>query len=373
MAEIQMVQLRGQTTGVSSKTKTGSQFDFSGMLKEVSQSASETKKPVRSTGDESAKAVSRDKVQETKKENEQITDSEDENMVEEDGKAEESASLTGEEIVQLSGMMMSLLQNQQEGGELSEQIMQTEEARLAVEELSVEGDSMGQVEVSGTGNGEQGVMAIAGDSEGVDEDSKEQNLKMAVDQSQDSRTAKQAKAETQQADKHVLERTTNQTAGHLTSATGNSQISGLPSMADQTGTTVLKTTPDTLPEDITKTITTNMLSKHPMTSLEVTLEPATLGKITIKLIYEEGRAALSLISDNARTLEILSQNAGDIAQILQEQTGEDTVVYTPEGQYTEEDAADKEHGGRQQEQEQKQNTKQEQAESFMQQLRLGLI
>ena len=150
------------------------------------------------------------------------------------------------------------------------------------------------------------------------------------------------------------------------------QTCALPiSMAEQSGIAVLKTSPDTLPEDITKTITTNMLSKNPMTSLEVTLEPATLGKITIKLIYEEGRAALSLISDNPRTLELLSQKVGDIAQILQEKTGQDTVVYTPEGQYTEEDAANKEQGGRQQEQ--KQHTKQEQTESFMQQLRLGLI
>ena len=104
----------------------------------------------------------------------------------------------------------------------------------------------------------------------------------------------------------------------------------------------------------------------------IELEPASLGKLTIKLAYEAGRAAVSILASNPRTLELLSQRSGEIAAILEERTGQETVVqpYQPseEGAYYEQN---QESGRERQQQEQRKENKE--TDSFMQQLRLGLI
>ena len=81
------------------------------------------------------------------------------------------------------------------------------------------------------------------------------------------------------------------------------------------------------------------------------LEPASLGKLTIKLAYEAGRAAVSILASNPRTLELLSQKASEIATILKEHTGEETVIYTeqPQKEPGEEAQEQSGRGGQQQE------------------------
>ena len=105
--------------------------------------------------------------------------------------------------------------------------------------------------------------------------------------------------------------------------------------------------------------------------LELSLEPERLGKLTIRLEYEKGKTEVTIFSTSAKTLEILSKEAGHLAQILEEKTGTPTVIYTPEQTENRQNMdQDPGHGrnGRQDQKEQRQK----QDDSFAQQLRLGL-
>lgn len=108
-------------------------------------------------------------------------------------------------------------------------------------------------------------------------------------------------------------------------------------------------------------------------TLTIELEPASLGKVLVKVVYEAGRASVSLMAANPKTLEILSRNAGEIAGILESRTGQETVIYTapPESQYSESEREGR--GERREREQQEQGKRKNQSDSFAQQLRLGLV
>lgn len=133
----------------------------------------------------------------------------------------------------------------------------------------------------------------------------------------------------------------------------------------------VKTTEAELPADLGKALADRLPPDDGTLTIE--LEPASLGKVTIKVIYETGRASISLMSANPKTLEILNQNAGEIAGILADKTGRETMIYTYQ---PEQEFADSREGGGQEHrepQEQRDHRKREQPDSFAQQLRLGLV
>ena len=131
----------------------------------------------------------------------------------------------------------------------------------------------------------------------------------------------------------------------------------------------LPTAQDTLTEDLGNYLDTKISEKK--VKLELSLEPERLGKLTIRLEYEKGKTEVTIFSTSAKTLEILSKEAGHLAQILEEKTGTPTVIYTPEQTENRQNMdQDTGHGrnGRQDQKEQRQK----QDDSFAQQLRLGL-
>ncbi|MEY8426349.1 flagellar hook-length control protein FliK [Lachnospiraceae bacterium 46-15] len=133
----------------------------------------------------------------------------------------------------------------------------------------------------------------------------------------------------------------------------------------------VKTTESTLASDVAKTLAARMPADNGTLTLE--LEPASLGKLTIRMTYEAGKAVVSIMATNTRTLELLSQRSGEIAAILEERTGQETVVqpYQPS-----EEAAyygQGQENGRERQQQQEQGKENKETDSFMQQLRLGLI
>lgn len=131
----------------------------------------------------------------------------------------------------------------------------------------------------------------------------------------------------------------------------------------------LVTAQDTLTEDLGNYLDTKLSEKKG--KLELSLEPERLGKLTIRLEYEKGKTEVTIFSTSAKTLEILSKEAGHLAQILEEKTGTPTVIYTPEQTENRQNMdQDTGHGrnGRQDQKEQRQK----QDDSFAQQLRLGL-
>ena len=132
----------------------------------------------------------------------------------------------------------------------------------------------------------------------------------------------------------------------------------------------LATAQDTLTEDLGNYLDTKISEKKG--KLELSLEPERLGKLTIRLEYEKGKTEVTIFSTSAKTLEILSKEAGHLAQILEEKTGTPTVIYTPEQTENRQNMdQDPGHGrnGRQDQKEQRQK----QDDSFAQQLRLGLV
>lgn len=131
----------------------------------------------------------------------------------------------------------------------------------------------------------------------------------------------------------------------------------------------LPTAQDTLTEDLGNYLDTKISEKKG--KLELSLEPERLGKLTIRLEYEKGKTEVTIFSTSAKTLEILSKEAGHLAQILEEKTGTPTVIHTPEQTENRQNMdQDTGHGrnGRQDQKEQRQK----QDDSFAQQLRLGL-
>ena len=85
----------------------------------------------------------------------------------------------------------------------------------------------------------------------------------------------------------------------------------------------LPTAQDTLTEDLGNYLDTKISEKKG--KLELSLEPERLGKLTIRLEYEKGKTEVTIFSTSAKTLEILSKEAGHLAQILEEKTGTPTV------------------------------------------------
>lgn len=154
--------------------------------------------------------------------------------------------------------------------------------------------------------------------------------------------------------------------GTVESSTGTAEK---PAAADTGPADRLATAQDTLTEDLGNYLDTKISEKKG--KLELSLEPERLGKLTIRLQYEKGKTEVTIFSTSAKTLEILSKEAGHLAQILEEKTGTPTVIYTPEQTENRQNMdQDPGHGrnGRQDQKEQRQK----QDDSFAQQLRLGL-
>lgn len=113
--------------------------------------------------------------------------------------------------------------------------------------------------------------------------------------------------------------------------------------------------------------------KHEM---EIALEPANLGKLTIKVAYESGKAVVSILCSE-KNLDIISKNSAQIAVILQEYTGNDTkiVVENPQMDYLNQE--NQQQNQQQKEQEYKEKNEQSIDEKetidFFEQLRLGLV
>ena len=79
------------------------------------------------------------------------------------------------------------------------------------------------------------------------------------------------------------------------------------------------------------------------------------------------------MATNPRTLELLSEKAAEIASILEEKTGQETVILTQQPQEQEEYQENKHGGNAQKDQEQGEDEQHSRSDSFAQQLRLGLV
>lgn len=141
----------------------------------------------------------------------------------------------------------------------------------------------------------------------------------------------------------------------------------------QSQETQMKSTVEDLPQELGKAVMPGKAGDSQ--TLTVELEPVSLGKLTIRLQYEEGRTLVSVMTSNPKTLELLNEKATEIAAILKDRTGEETVIYTEEPQREPGEEANEQgnRGGQPREHKEQKEEQRSQTESFVQQLRLGLV
>lgn len=110
----------------------------------------------------------------------------------------------------------------------------------------------------------------------------------------------------------------------------------------------------------------------------VQMEPEHLGKLMIKASYQDGKAVVSIICTNEKTLELLSNRAGDLGSLMEKSLGMPAEVYLDKTEQNYLNLAQDGRNGRRDDQEEKENKEgkhREKSESpdFLQQLRLGLV
>lgn len=107
--------------------------------------------------------------------------------------------------------------------------------------------------------------------------------------------------------------------------------------------------------------------------LDIQLEPHNLGKIRIRISYEDNQISVSLLCTESRTLNLLSQTAGDLGSILESNLERpfQVLVDKQEPDYLNQQ---QEQGGRQGQQEHHQESQRdENRDDFIQKLRLGIF
>lgn len=110
----------------------------------------------------------------------------------------------------------------------------------------------------------------------------------------------------------------------------------------------------------------------------VQLEPENLGKLIIKASYEQGKATISIICTNEKTLQFLSGHAGELGSIMENSLGTPTNIVLDKAP---QDYLNQEQNGQNGQQnepdnsgkEKKDQHKKNDGQNFLQQLRLGLI
>lgn len=143
----------------------------------------------------------------------------------------------------------------------------------------------------------------------------------------------------------------------------------------------LITSPQTLASDVE-----NLLEKNQgkltadQGSMEITLSPASLGKLSIRLTYEAGKASFLITAERPETLHMIARQSGQLGQIISENTGEETLVYTP--QETQKETDEQQMDFRQENQnkqdlneenQERNRRRQQQSESFSYRMRLEML
>ena len=144
-------------------------------------------------------------------------------------------------------------------------------------------------------------------------------------------------------------------------------------------TMMMRTTESTLTDDLTNLVSSRFPSKNGQLTIE--LDPENLGKITINVNYDSGHAAVSISATNSKTLEMLTQSAPQMANIIQQKTGQQTDVFVPNTQQSgaKHDMAEGRESNENREQQQsRQNEQQSRSDetsstAFLHQMRLGLV
>lgn len=132
--------------------------------------------------------------------------------------------------------------------------------------------------------------------------------------------------------------------------------------------------PEELPEKVTDQLLARLVEG--VKEFEIHIEPANLGKIAVKILYEGSQAHVSIICSEKRAMDVLGQNAREIGNVLSKNFGGETtiIVEKQETDYLNQTRDENEHANQEQQKPKENNKNQdgEDAEQFLQKLRLGL-
>ncbi|MFT4005469.1 MAG: flagellar hook-length control protein FliK [Lacrimispora sp.] len=107
--------------------------------------------------------------------------------------------------------------------------------------------------------------------------------------------------------------------------------------------------------------------------LDVQLEPYNLGKIRIKVSYEDNQVSVSVLCTENSTLKLLSQSAGDLGTILASNLERPVQIFVDKQEADYLNNQQEQQGGGQQQQQQQENRQEDNREDFIQKLRLGIF
>jgi hypothetical protein len=107
-------------------------------------------------------------------------------------------------------------------------------------------------------------------------------------------------------------------------------------------------------------------------SLEVQLEPHNLGKILIKVAYEKDQVSVSVVCSESKTLKMLSQSAGELGSILENNLERPIHVIVDKQQADYLNNNQEHQGNGREQQEHRQNQSDDFGDDFIQKLRLGI-
>lgn len=134
-------------------------------------------------------------------------------------------------------------------------------------------------------------------------------------------------------------------------------------------------TPEELAAELPKSLIQNITRGK--NEFEIFLEPANLGRIAVKVLYEAGQTTISILCSEKRTMAMLGQRAGEIGAVMEQRLGDTTTVLVEERPTEDyQDGRSNSQAGRESEQdrqrEEQQKAKHEDNSHFLQRLRLGL-
>lgn len=122
-----------------------------------------------------------------------------------------------------------------------------------------------------------------------------------------------------------------------------------------------------LPEHILRQIKTGK------NELNVQLEPGNLGKIQIKVSYEDNHVSVSVLCTESKTLRMLSQSAGDIGAILEANLERPVQILVDKQENDYLNNQEQRDQGRQQQEQGNRRQQEQSSEDFLQKLRLGIV
>lgn len=140
-------------------------------------------------------------------------------------------------------------------------------------------------------------------------------------------------------------------------------------------TTIHVAQPEELPDKLTDQIIGKM--QEGVDSFEIQIEPENLGKIAVRIQYQDGQATVSIFCTEKRALEVLGDRAREIGVIIDRNLGGETkiIVEKQEPHYLNRNNDENQQGRQDGQERQKESNKRQEAEDpeqFLQKLRLGL-